>query len=96
MTTAAVRAVLSRVRYRPGWAFRLDRSGDVVVTAQVQDAYSRSRRQVSVRAYVVDPQRYRTEQHLLEQVRDAISSILHHEIGEWFKYRGKRWFDPHA
>lgn len=90
-----IKKVLKGIQFRPGWRFRLDQSGDIVVTARVANAYRRGPSRVTVYGYVTNPAQYQTEQHLLEQVYEAISSILHHEASEWFRYQGKRWFDPH-
>lgn len=85
-------AIVSRIRYKPGYTFYVDDSGDIVVRAMRPNAYPRGPRRVPVFGYVIEPWRYRTEQHLLEQVREAIESIDRHEQAEWFKYRGRRHF----
>ena len=92
---ASVRAILDGVRFKPGWNFKIDDSGDIEVSVRVTNSYKKGPRRVTVRGYVVDPRQYKTEQHLLEQIYEAISSVLHHEASEWFRYRGHRWFDPH-
>ena len=96
MTTAQVQRILKRITLGRAWRFRLDDSGDIVISVVSRNAYRRGPRYVKVYAWIQRPQRCRTERGLLRRVYEAISSILHHEIGEWLRYKGKRPFDPHA
>lgn len=95
MTRAEIAKIVSRVKYR-SWKFTIDDSGDIQVRARVQNAYSQKPRTAVVNGYVVSPQQYADETSLLVEIYDAISGILHHEAQEWFKYKGRRIFDPHA
>jgi hypothetical protein len=99
MTPARLQAIVRRVRYKPGWTIRVDSSGDVVVTARVADAYYPGCEPVDPpRSYVVvhaSVMSRWTTATALERIADAIQRLENHEFGEWFKYRGRRTFDPH-
>lgn len=92
MTHAEVEAVVSKVKYR-SWRFRVDDSGDIVIAAPATCAYSRKRKRLTVYGHVTSPEELADEAKLLVEIREAISCILHHEMSEWFKYKGKRIFD---
>ena len=96
MTRKEIEAILSRIRFRPGWTFRLDDAGDIVATAKVRNARRRHPSTVRVRGYAVNAVRCETEAAVLAHAYDAASSILHHEASEWFRYRGRRPFNPHT
>ncbi len=94
MSEHDLRALLTQLRYKPGWHFRVDASGDIVVTARVQDAYHRGHR-TSVRSYVVVNKHWRRAT-VLKETMEAIEALEFHEAREWFCYKGRRPFDPHA
>lgn len=42
-----------------------------------------------------EPERYRDEKELLDEMRQAVHTFYRHEADELFIYDGKRPFDPH-
>lgn len=94
MTPQEIREVLKRIRYKPEWFFTLDASDDVLITARVRDAYHRGHR-TRIYGHVPDPHRC-TEMSLLEAIFKEVKWLEAHEAAEWFKYRRRRPFDPHA
>ena len=94
MTRNQVEKIVSRVQYRPGWRFAVDPSGDVIVTARVRDARG-SGKTLTVNAWVMDPTNGFDESGLIDHIHRAVMNIHYHEAAEWFRYGGKRIYDPH-
>lgn len=97
MTRRRLASIVKAIRYKPGWTVRLDE--DIEVTANVPDAYRPRRKPIEQpRAYVVvTPGRLArwNERVVTSLIFDAIQRLEFHEVAEWFKYRGKRIYDPH-
>jgi len=99
-----LRLLLSRVAYRPGWKLAVDRveptSVRVEVTGPVLDSDQPDREtRLVVPRYIGF--------HELEEVTSSYSSFVRwvhdflleverHECGEWFRFDGRKPFDPHA
>jgi len=94
MTRDAVANILKDVRYR-SWKFSMDQNGDTRIRALVTCAYTkRKRKRLIVYGYVRATQYpYWVRWQYLHAVREAISGILHHEMSEFFTYKGRRVFD---
>lgn len=100
MTRQRLREIVRGFRYKPGWRFRVDGSGDIEILANVKDVYHPSldpldppRTYVVVTKYKLE--RWRTRD-VIERVADAVQRLENHEFGEWFRYRGRRTYDPHG
>lgn len=94
MKRAELERLVRQIRYKPGWRFGVDDSGDIVVSARVRDSYSRTRRGVTVYSYTV-VQSDMSERDVLQGIIDAVEALEFHETREWFRYRGTRPFNPH-
>lgn len=94
MTDKEAKKVLRSIKYRPGWRFILDDAGDVEIRLSTLDAYKRNS-YTMVSSWVVDASQIRSLKQLVERVADGIQRLENHEFGEWFKYKGKRIYDPH-
>lgn len=100
MTPRTLKRTVRGFRYKPGWRFSIDDSGDIEVTANVADTYHPSRKPLDPpHAYVVvTPAKLArwSEADVLDRVADAVQRLENHEFGEWFRYKGVRVYDPHA
>lgn len=96
MTRSRLKEIVRRIRYKPGWKIRVDDAGDVEIVAQVPCAYHPSRRPVDPpHAFVTNARVILSTRVLLGEIFDACQRLEFHETAEWFRYRGRRPFDPH-
>lgn len=104
MNIEEARHHLSKVRYR-NWRFTLEESDHDdhfgyyvslrIATSPVMDAYG-SGQEIGLQSSSTIPiYSMHTGRHIAEWVRRAIRDMEQHEADEWFKFDGKRIFNPH-
>lgn len=98
-----VQALLTRVRYKPGWVFHAQPPATVWDRGQLQvsfaapDARGRTdlASQVVVHAEVPYPSPTAPDAALVTWLWMTLCQMEEHEAGEWFQIDGTRPFDPH-
>lgn len=94
MTAEKLKHIVKRVKYKPGWKFRID-DGNVEVIANVPDAYHPRQKPVDPpHAYAII-RKGLTEKEIIGKIFDACQRLEFHECAEWFKYKGRRPYDTH-
>jgi hypothetical protein len=101
-----MRAMLAKVRYKPGWSFYLkevtpesyyfDGCASVTVFCDVPDTYH-PEFTVQISASYPVPYYLPDEEAFLHWLRGyVINAVEQHESDEWFRYEGVLVNDPHA
>lgn len=99
MSIRELKSVLAKITYKPGWDIGFD-DGDGMVLLYAQKSRSlnayRGRKffQVGGISSWVHP-RNLTATLVIKKIHRMIRVAESHEVGEWFKYKGKRPFNPH-
>lgn len=91
--------IVRRVRYKPGWKVEvlLQRVGTARVHVEGKVRHSKTGRPWTIDFY--GEFRYRprrTVASVLACVKRVIWEAEDHEFAEFFRYKGKRLYDPHA
>lgn len=93
MTKHAVKKLLKNITYKPEFKLRLDESDDIEISLTSRNADGRGEN--TAYAYVVRERYLQTSRsNVVLRVADAIWRLENHEYAEWFKYKGKRLYDP--
>lgn len=96
-----VKAIVSRVTYRPGWTFTMHgalpvpSSPHMTIDGPIVDARDHSQT-TRVGWRVAVPMNFRSETEVMDWIAYCVQRVEIHESREFLMLDGKTWDDPHA
>lgn len=99
MTFTRFAKVVAEVRYKPGWTIDVQEKPGGIARVHVQGLVQHSKYKGP---WTIDfygeflTRPCRTPRVVLERVKTVIFEAEDHEFAEFFRYKGKRLYDPHT
>lgn len=90
--------VASQVRYKPGWTVECERRAGGLARVHVRGLvlHSATGRPWTIDFYrLFSPRACRTWRDVAERVKLVVFEAEDHEFAEFFRFKGKRLYDPH-
>jgi hypothetical protein len=89
-----VEEILKQITYKPGYDWLLQTGKYFMITFHLPVKERDSLEETNISSVLV-MDRFLPAHKILRQVFDHLKDMETHETGEFFKFRGQRYFDPH-
>ncbi len=101
MTFDELKKVLGQITYKPGIQWNAIENRALIefnIAAMVEDADKFGDTILITQKNIWTPEwiSFVDEQEVVLMVRNLFKKFEDHEVDEWFRFRGKKLFDPHA